>query len=315
MHLLTMSFGTDSISLSLQNSVIEIKRLPINKAYSNCYIKIANAEGYCEYESEIFETLPNCYRIPQKLKDGSHRLCICIKSPYGENAYYDIFGPQNGIPFRKQGKYIEFIPSPILDSNKSFLLNQKKRLHSGDLSYGLEPSHMIQSTNPEIKKLAENLTRNSVDTISQIKDIYYFVSRTLRYDQIARDNGSFSYTGQTAKEALKFGRCVCQGFANLTVAMCRAIGIPSYSVGVYTKPTPKQWEEVENKHNGNHQIAMAWANFPGRWVIMDPTWDSDQNYDANGYGNRHGNGLVYKYFDVTTEFISYTHRFEEILNI
>ena len=48
---------------------------------------------------------------------------------------------------------------------------------------------------------------------------------------------------------------------------------------------------------------------------MDPTWDNDQYYDVNGYGDRHGNGLVYKYFDVTTEFISYTHRFEEILNI
>lgn len=317
MSKLATSFGIRSISLSLQDSVIEIKRLPVNKAYSNCYIKIVNAEGHCEYESVIFETLPKCYRIPQKLKDGSHRLSICFKSPYGENAYYDMFGPQNGIPFRKQGQFLEFTPSPILEHNKSFLKLQKKSLHNGFLSHGLKPSHMIQSTAPEIAGLALELTRKSADTISKIRNIYFYVSRTLQYDKEALDKGSYYNTGQTAYEALKYNKCVCQGFANLVVAMCRAIGIPSFSVAAFVKPDNKQWEELGNDtiQCGNHQIAFAWTNCLDRWVVMDPTWDNDQYYDANGYGDRHGNGLVYKYFDVTTEFISYTHRFEEILNI
>lgn len=311
------SFGEQSISLSLQDSVIIINRCQVNEASGNCFFKILNSNGNCEYQSDVYEKFADNFRIPVKLKDGSYRLCICFRSPYEESTYYDLFGPQKGIPFRKNGKCIEFTPSPILECNKSFLNLQKKSLHNGFLSHGLKPSHMIQSADPEIMGLAKELTRNTADTISKIKNIYFYVSRTLLYDKVALDNGSYCYTGQTAYEALKHNKCVCQGFANLVVAMCRAIGIPSFSVAAFIKPDNKQWEELGSESNqcSNHQIAFAWANCLDRWVVMDPTWDNDQYYDVNGYGDRHGNGLVYKYFDVTTEFISYTHRFEEILNI
>lgn len=311
------SFGEHSISLSLHDCVIDTNRKPVNETYGNCFFKIVNTNGYCEYQSTLFETIPDCFRFPQKIKDGTYRFCICFKSPYEDNIYYDLFGPQRGIPIRKNGRCIEFIPSPILKHNKSFLDLQNKYLHNGVLSHGLKPSHMIQSTAPEIIGLAKELTRNSADTISMIKDIYFYVSRTLLYDKVSLDNGSYCYTGQTAYEVLKHNKCVCQGFANLTVAMCRAIGIPSFSVAAFVKSDKKQWGDFGNDSHqcSNHQIALAWANCYDRWIVMDPTWDNDQYYDTNGYGERHGNGLVYNYFDVTTEFISYTHRFEKILNI
>ena len=313
---LDISFGQHSISFSLHNCEIKIKRWSIDKTSCKCFFEIKSVKGNREYQSNIFEKLPDCFKVPVKLKDGLHRLSICFRSPY-EDSYYNLFCPQNGIPFRKQGKCLEFIPSPICECNQSFLDLQKKRLHNGDLIHGLESSNMIQSSDSEIKGLAEELTRNSADTISKIKDIYFYVSRTLSYDKLALEKGSYCYTGQTAYEAFKNNKCVCQGFANLTVAMCRAIGIPCFAVSAFVKPNNKQWEELgdESSQCSKHQIAIAWANCYDRWVIMDPTWDNDQYYDANGYGARHGSGLLYKYFDITTEFISYTHRFKEILNI
>lgn len=310
------SFGEHSISLSLQDYVINIERWPVNKAYGKCYFKIVSVDGHCEYQSADFKMIPNSFKIPQMLKNGSYRLYINLWSPYGEGFYYNLFG-QEGIPFRKRSSYVEFISSSILEYNTQFLSLHEKYLKDGDLMYGLKPSHMIQSSDTEIAGLALELTRKSADTISKIRNIYFYVSRTLQYDKDALDKGSYYNTGQTAYEALKYNKCVCQGFANLVVAMCRAIGIPSFSVATFVKPDNKQWEELRNDtiQCGNHQIAFAWANCLDRWVVMDPTWDNDQYYDANGYGDRHGNGLVYKYFDVTTEFISYTHRFEEILNI
>jgi len=314
---LDTSFGIHSISLFLHDSVIDISRLPVKKAYGKCYFKIINTNGYCEYRSAEFNTLPNCFKIPYTLKDGSYRLYIYLLSPYGEGIYYNLFGSQ-GIPFRKQSSNIEFIPSSVLEYNKSFLSLHEKYLKNGDLMFGLKPSHMIQSTDPEIKGMAKELTSNSADTISKIRNIYFFVSRTLQYDKESCDRGSYCYTGQTAYEALKYNKCVCQGFANLVVAMCRAIGIPSFSVCAFIKPDNKQWEELGEQYKQlceSHQVAFAWVNCFDRWVVMDPTWDNDQYYDAKGWGNRYGNGLPYKYFDLTTEFISYTHRFEEILNI
>lgn len=302
----------------LENSKVCIKRQLVDEAYGSCFIEIVNEDECCEYRSGIFETLPEYFTIPQEVKNGLHSFHIYFKSAYGEkNTYYDLFGPQNGIPFIKQGKCIEFTPSTILEYNKSFLSTQKECFCNGDLKQYLESSHMIQSKAPEIKKLAEELTRDSADTIERIKKIYFYVSRTLSYNKEALEKGSYYYTGQSATEALNNNKCVCQGFANLTVAMCRAIGIPSFSVAVIVKHSNKQWEELENEHyqGGNHQIALAWNYCHDRWVIMDPTWDNDQYYDTNGYADRHGNGIPYKYFDTTIDFISYTHRFVEILNI
>ena len=311
------TFGKHSISLFWKDYEIEIKRCPVNEAYGKCYFEIINIDGFREYRSDVLKMIPNCFKIPQKLKDGLYYLCIYLCSPYRENTYYSLFGPQEGIPFRKQNKHIEFIPSSVLEHNKSFLKLQETLLKNGDLMYGLKSSHMIQSTDIEIKELAIELTRYSADTISKIRDIYFYVSRTLSYDKVAFENGSYYYTGQTAYEAFKRNKCVCQGFANLTVAMCRAIGIPSFSVAVFVKPDNKQWEELGNESHQcvAHQIAFAWINCLDRWVVMDPTWDSDQYYEVNGYGDRYGNGLPYNFFDTTIEFISYTHRFEEMLNI
>lgn len=299
----------------LQDSLIEIQRLPINEAYGQCCIEIVSLDGHIEHQPDVFNTLPNYFRIPQSLKDGLYRLCIYLLSPYGENTYYGLFNGLKGIPFRKCGKAIEFIPSTILDFNQTFLTIQAKCMKNGELMNGLKPSYMIQSTDSDIQGLAIELTKNSADTIGKIKDIYFYVSRTLQYDNNALNKGSYCYTGQTASEALKYNKCVCQGFANLTVAMCRAIGIPSYSVLVYVKPDDYQWEDLGREYQqycNPHQIALAWVNCLDRWVIMDPTWDNDQFYDANGYGSRYGNGLPYKYFDTTPGFISYTHRFVEI---
>lgn len=317
MHKLITSFGDDSISLFLQDFVINIERLPVDEVYSNGCFVIENEKGIPEVRTNMFKTLPNCFRIPQNLRDGIYGFQIVFRSPYGEGEPYGFFRLQKGIPFRKLGRHVEFIPSPILDCNKSFLSKQKEDLHNGLLCHGQKPSAVIQSADPEIARLSVELTKNSPDTVGKIKDIYFFVHRTLSYDQDALKNGSYVDTGQTAKEALKFGRCVCQGFANLTVAMCRAIGIPSYSIGAYAKPIDKQWGEFreEDYPEGKHQIAMAWANCLDRWVIMDPTWDSDQEYDENGYGKRHGDGFPYKFFDMTTEFLSYTHRLDEVLKI
>lgn len=323
MNSFVTSFGKHFVSLSPCGLKIEIERLPNNDVYGNCFWKILGTDLKEEFESSAFQTLPNSISLPRCLKDGFHRLRIYFLSPYGEkDSYgrdicYDLFGSIEGVPFRKTGERIDFIPSAVLESNKSFISTQKEKWMNGDLNHGLKPSHMIQSTDPEIVGLAKELTKDSADTVSKIRDIYYYVSRTLQYDKDALDKGSYFYTGQTAYEALKNNKCVCQGFANLAVAMCRAIGIPSFSIIAYIKPNDCQWEDLGEEYRQrceSHQIALAWVNSLDRWLIMDPTWNEDQDYKAGKYGTRHGNGLLYTYFDTTVEFISYTHRFEEILD-
>ena len=94
------------------------------------------------------------------------------------------------------------------------------------------------------------------------------------------------YTGMTyesestevntsALEALKQGKGVCQDFAHIMVACCRAMGLPARYVSGYmlTKPPPGQPRLVGS------DASHAWASvyFPGedaqsgRWLDFDPT--------------------------------------------
>ena len=64
----------------------------------------------------------------------------------------------------------------------------------------------------------------------------------------------------------------------------------------------------ENKET-NHRITMAFTQ--NRWLIMDITWDSDNEYKNGVFGNKSGMGRTYKYFDVTIPFLSFSHRLKE----
>ena len=52
----------------------------------------------------------------------------------------------------------------------------------------------------------------------------------------------------------------------------------------------------------NHAHAEAFVD--GKWVVMDPTWDSNNKYENGEYNYETS---VIRYFDATLEFLSYTH--------
>jgi transglutaminase-like putative cysteine protease len=73
----------------------------------------------------------------------------------------------------------------------------------------------------------------------------------------------------TAEEALGRGRGVCQDFAHLMIAACRALGLPARYVSGY----------VFSPRRGTAAASHAWIDVfvAGRgWVSLDPTHDSVQ---------------------------------------
>ena len=73
------------------------------------------------------------------------------------------------------------------------------------------------------------------------------------------------------------------------------------------------WDSVNEDADGNHIIPVA--RIKDRWLIMDLTWDSPNNYEHKYYGGGHGVKYPYRYFDASIEFISQTHKFERAWNI
>ncbi|MEY2567335.1 MAG: hypothetical protein QOE35_1864 [Actinomycetota bacterium] len=79
------------------------------------------------------------------------------------------------------------------------------------------------------------------------------------YDRLRYEIGS-SGPLDTAIETLLAGRGVCRDFAHLTVALCRAVGIPARLVSVYAPGiSPMDF----------HAVAEVAAD--GRWEIVDST--------------------------------------------
>lgn len=91
--------------------------------------------------------------------------------------------------------------------------------------------------------------------------------------------------GTPALEALQLGKGVCQDFAHIMVACCRAMGVPARYVSGYllTSPAPDQprligsdashaWASVycpvENEAGG---LTLAEGQSPGIWLDFDPT--------------------------------------------
>lgn len=86
------------------------------------------------------------------------------------------------------------------------------------------------------------------------REVAEWVHRRLLYDLSA--TGSFD----TAIDTLLAGRGVCRDFAHLTIALCRALGIPARLVSAYA---PGLWPM------DFHAVVEVVAD--GTWVVLDPT--------------------------------------------
>ena len=99
---------------------------------------------------------------------------------------------------------------------------------------------------------------------------------------------------------------MCAGYANLLQRLVQAQGIPckqayTYSAGV---GTIGYFDESNyNVTNSNHAHAEAYVD--GRWVIMDPTWDSGNTYENGEYNYK---APSIRFFDMTLDYLSFSHK-------
>ena len=118
---------------------------------------------------------------------------------------------------------------------------------------------------------------------------------------------SGNYQDMDAKNVLLTKKGVCEGYANLMAALLRSKGIPckvqgGYALGIDTK---KEWSSSNiDTTEGNHAWNEVYVN--GRWIIIDATWDSQNQYKDGRYII--GETITQTYFDSTLEFFSLSHK-------
>ena len=124
-------------------------------------------------------------------------------------------------------------------------------------------------------------------------------------------SGNYQNMDTSALGTLQSKRSVCQGYSDLSVALLRAIGIPAIGLSCFALgiSTDKKWTpHILNSTETNHRITAAFTQ--NRCLLMDITWDSDNEYKNGVFGNKSGMGRTYKYFDVTIPFLSFSHRLD-----
>lgn len=124
---------------------------------------------------------------------------------------------------------------------------------------GLLASDFIQSTHPEIKALAKEITAGAKDQREAVIKINAWMVQNINYDSDGLRSGSYVYKDHDALSTLKSRSTVCEGFAHLFAALSRASGIKTrYITGRSDRNNAHAWNEVF---------------LEGRWYNVDSTWD------------------------------------------
>jgi transglutaminase-like putative cysteine protease len=164
----------------------------------------------------------------------------------------------------------------------------------------LMPSSLVNSDDPEISKLAKQITKNMSDPYEKTKMIHDLVTTMVEYDVKNLNLGNVKM--YSASETLETGIAMCTGYANLVAALNRAIGIPAR---VVTGEAISEDEEFAGE-SSNHAWVETFVD--NRWVVQDPTWDSgaiskSENVFIPWYSD--------EYFDMTEAEFAKDHRVDE----
>lgn len=118
----------------------------------------------------------------------------------------------------------------------------------------LQPTKNIQSDDPKIKNIAEELVRGAKDDFEMVAKLASWVHDYLEYD--------FSYSGKNmdALSVLDNRKGVCAEYTTLFIALARSIGIPAKYVSAFAYGQ-NGWER--------HAYAEVYL---GEWVPVDPLW-------------------------------------------
>lgn len=127
----------------------------------------------------------------------------------------------------------------------------------------LAPDIYIESDSKEIIILANKITEQCSSDMEKTKAIHDWVASNIAYDTEAYYSGNLHNYG--AIETMNGKKAVCSGYANLTAALNRAVGIKTKFISGTAK---------NNMNNNSEGHAWNETFVDNKWIIQDVTWDA-----------------------------------------
>lgn len=293
----TSFYQPESILLKLEKSTLFLRNLPSITLKKKILLEI-----YDSKENKIFDEVLNirkhqtCIVFPMK-SSGIYFLRIYVQE--------NLFGDYRGLLFKSDvplylsssGDF-RFIETVVAAPNKDFL---KKMPNPVSISCFQE---RVKITN-----LARQIVNGLSNTYDRILAIHDWVADNIYYDFDALSHlHDRSMCLTKPIDVVTSRRSVCQGYTDLLIALMRSIGIPAIGIICFSlgMDSTGGWERKENlEGESNHIFPAAFCD--SRWVFMDVTWDSGNEY-RNGKFIKSKVPVSRKYFDITIRFLSNTHR-------
>ncbi|MBS4174940.1 transglutaminase-like domain-containing protein [Bacillus sp. FJAT-49736] len=214
-----------------------------------------NIKGSIDPDATFASKTTHIYISTKKGEDEALDV-IPVKDFKFDDSFYLRFGPGTykvtiSVPEIKEenSSYFRYFGVASFEVTSNFPKDERNLL----------PSRGVQSDAPQIKELAEELTKGKSSNRQKAKAIYDYVAKNIRYDVKKYKNAEFQWDDSALKTLdLKSG--VCQDYAYLTIALLRASGMEARFVeGMAGQLWPEKHAWVE-------------VNMDGSWLTMDPTW-------------------------------------------
>lgn len=156
----------------------------------------------------------------------------------------------------------------------------------------------------EIKDLAKSILGNETNDYSKAYKLYDWVIRNIYFDyDYYYGRSSVLYLDPV--DIAKNRRTNCAGYAYILAALYDAAGLPNTVVNTYSLgiSTTGVYDVNLNRVSANHAHNEVFVD--GRWVVVDPTWDTQNKYDCGGFITISPNGHLY--FDISAQMLAVNH--------
>ncbi|MCL2152559.1 MAG: transglutaminase-like domain-containing protein [Oscillospiraceae bacterium] len=291
----------EGIEFALSKNKLTVINLPDSAAFNSVRINIIRDDGSVQIKQTIKKDKSGNAVLPLKrLNDGYYYVELYF---YIGNNYYSsyIFGDELGFSW-ENGDGSFALPSIYRYNKEVYKLG---RSDDDAMEYYLKQTSSIQCANANIVKQAKEITEGISDDYNKALAIHDWVSANVWY---VWDAASYEKKLEgDAVSALSTRLASCVGYSNLTAALLRAAGIPAKIVGGHGRNAAKMGEWTESQlsvKKATHFWNEAYVD--GRWIIIDTTWDSGNDYEG---GIKTASGGLYfsRYFDATIEAFSMDH--------
>lgn len=300
-HIIT-SYYIEKLELEISNNHhLRFSSIPWYPYFDEFVVEIQSSLGGV-FISKTLKRSDNFIDITF-LKNGEYFVNLYIASNRNDTQVVALM--HENIKIEITERDTSFILPICHETNMNFLKNIP--VSKNDLLKYTLSTKGIECHKSEISTLAQDICKFSHNNYNRLLCIHDWIAQNLYYDMDSYNSGDYVTNTHLAIDTIKCGKkCVCSDFTYLTVALARAQNIPTICITCVTEDQRNCWESEQNSKIANHIFAASYVN--NRWILMDNTWDCG-NQILKGVFHKRTNGYDRKYFDVSLEILSSTHRF------